>query len=110
MVALPPEPHEPWRYSDPLLNERGKTHGNAKEQFALAQLLKVTISREPNFATMEPYQREALEMIVVKISRILHGDPDHRDAWDDIAGYAKIVSETLAHDAVPNIKREHIDG
>jgi hypothetical protein len=42
-----------------------------------------------------PIQVEALEMIAHKIGRILSGDPNHQDHWDDIAGYAKLVSERL---------------
>jgi len=37
-------------------------------------------------------QIEALEMICVKMARILAGDPDHADHWDDIAGYARLVA------------------
>jgi hypothetical protein len=32
-----------------------------------------------------------LEMIAHKIARILSGDPNHRDHWEDIAGYAELV-------------------
>jgi hypothetical protein len=35
-------------------------------------------------------QREALEMFAAKISRILTGDPDYPDNWDDIAGYGRL--------------------
>jgi hypothetical protein len=38
---------------------------------------------------------EALEMICVKMARIMNGDPLYRDNWVDIAGYAKLVSDRL---------------
>jgi hypothetical protein len=38
-------------------------------------------------------QIEALEMIAHKIGRIIAGDPDFDDHWDDIAGYAKIANK-----------------
>jgi hypothetical protein len=44
---------------------------------------------------MRPDQREALEMIANKISRILNGNPDFVDSWEDIAGYAILVAERL---------------
>ena len=34
-------------------------------------------------------------MIACKIARILSGDPNWRDHWDDIAGYATLVAERL---------------
>jgi hypothetical protein len=34
-------------------------------------------------------------MIAHKIGRILNGDPDYIDSWDDIAGYAKLVADRL---------------
>jgi len=32
-------------------------------------------------------------MIALKLSRILSGQADFKDHWDDIAGYAKLASE-----------------
>jgi hypothetical protein len=40
-------------------------------------------------------QWEALEMIASKMSRIVNGNPDKVDNWDDIAGYAKLISDRL---------------
>ena len=39
--------------------------------------------------------REALEMIAVKMGRILAGEPYHLDHWEDIEGYARLVSDRL---------------
>lgn len=73
-----------------LLSSRGATHGDWKQQAALAYALKDTMSMGRNWPTMLPAQREALEMIAVKMSRILSGDPLTPDHWDDIAGYARL--------------------
>ena len=48
-----------------------------------------------NWKSLSEVQKEALEMIQHKIGRILAGNPDHKDHWDDIAGYAKLVSDRL---------------
>ena len=40
-------------------------------------------------------QSEALDMIMTKIARVINGDADHVDTWNDIAGYAKLVAERL---------------
>jgi hypothetical protein len=37
-------------------------------------------------------------MIAHKIGRIINGDPDYIDSWDDIAGYAKLVADRLRSD------------
>lgn len=71
-----------------LTNERGTTHGDWMIQSDLALQLKNQMRSGPNWFTMPPYKREALDMIAVKISRILSGDPAAEDHWDDIAGYA----------------------
>ena len=34
-------------------------------------------------------------MIQHKIARILNGDPNWKDTWDDIAGYAKLIGDKL---------------
>lgn len=39
--------------------------------------------------------REALDMIAHKIGRILNGDHDYADSWDDIAGYARLVADRV---------------
>ena len=42
-----------------------------------------------------PDQLQALDMIATKISRIVHGNPNHLDSWIDIAGYATLVADRL---------------
>ena len=42
-----------------------------------------------------PDQLMSLDMIAVKISRIVNGNPSHRDSWLDIAGYAMLVADRL---------------
>jgi hypothetical protein len=49
----------------------------------------------PKWAQLADDQREALDMIVHKIGRILNGDPNYQDSWQDIVGYAKLVADRL---------------
>ena len=90
--------------TEALLNEREKTHGDYTEHAQITQSLKHVLygahllgpaSDVPYsaYAKLNPCQREALDMIAHKIGRILAGDPDFRDHWDDIAGYAKLVAD-----------------
>jgi hypothetical protein len=76
-----------------LLAERRKTHGDFADHAFYAQEIKRIIARQ--YDKLSDEQREALSMIAHKIGRILAGDPNHRDHWDDIAGYARLVVRTL---------------
>lgn len=69
-----------------LTQERGATHGDWLTQSATAQRLKTIVYEEGQ--GLQPYQLEALDMICVKMSRILKGDAGEPDHWDDISGYA----------------------
>lgn len=71
-----------------LTGERKSTHGDWMQQSKLAFKLKETMRSGHNYSMLEPHQREALDMIQTKISRILTGDASEPDHWDDISGYA----------------------
>ena len=71
-----------------MLDNRTRTHGHFVEQFRLSQELK-EILRQYNWNKLSDVHKEALEMICMKISRIVTGDPTHEDHWIDISGYAQ---------------------
>lgn len=72
--------------------ERGEQYGDFTAQAAIAQDLKDYMRLLPGWDDLLPHQRESLDMIQHKISRILNGDPNIVDSWADIAGYAHIVA------------------
>ena len=72
--------------------ERGEQYGDFTTQGTIAQELKDYMRKHPGWAYLLPHQRESLDMIQHKISRILNGDPNVVDSWADIAGYAHIVA------------------
>ena len=76
-----------------VLQDRGKTHGDFNDQASISQQIKSLLGRGPR-PLLAPH-KEALEMIAVKMSRIVSGDPDEIDHWVDIAGYAKLVSDMI---------------
>ena len=78
-----------------LLAQRQTTHGDFSDHARITQDLKLVMQEEPSYLKLSQVQREALEMIQHKVGRILAGNPDHKDHWDDIAGYAKLVSDRL---------------
>lgn len=77
------------------LAQRGKRYGEFIEQGRITQNIKQAMMASPNWATLRPDMREALDMIAGKIARILNGDPYYDDSWHDIGGYAKLIEDTL---------------
>lgn len=77
------------------MKERGKTYGEFSDIAELSQKLKhVMKASNPNkWERMDPDKLESLEMIQHKIARILIGDPDYKDNWHDIQGYAKLAED-----------------
>lgn len=71
-----------------LTNERKSTHGDWMEQSSVFDNLNYQLATSRNWEKLNNMQRAALINIVQKISRIVSGDPNHEDHWDDIAGYA----------------------
>lgn len=82
-----------------LLAERAKTHGDYKILAGISQeLMNTMMAYDRNtdyWAKLNECQRESLHMIANKIGRILAGNPNTVDHWDDIAGYAKLVADQL---------------
>lgn len=83
-----------------LLNNRAKTHGDFGNHAGCTQQLKDTVElwlaqagKAPTDLSYEA--REALDMILHKLGRIVAGDATFRDHWDDIAGYATLVANRL---------------
>ena len=83
--------------TEALLSERGKTHGSFRDHAQATQILKDVFAEHcvPNYDKLSRVQKEAIEMILHKLGRIAAGDTDWIDHWDDIAGYAKLVSQDL---------------
>ena len=75
-----------------LIKERGGQHGDWRQQSCLSQSLKTVMGIETH-NSLRPDEREALEMIAVKLSRILCGDAHLEDHWRDIAGYATLAAD-----------------
>lgn len=71
-----------------LTDERKTTHGNWTDQAVVGVMLDQAVQDSTGYASLAPFQRKAVDMILVKISRIVSGDPSHADHWDDVAGYA----------------------
>ena len=76
-----------------LIVEREKTHGSFDQNATTSQQLKAIFRAQPNYKELCPCHKEALDMIASKIGRILAGQAEFPDHWDDIAGYAHLGSK-----------------
>lgn len=75
------------------LQERGSRYGDFTENARISQQLKSLMAGFSGWGELNYVQREALTMIAQKIARILNGDPNYRDNWHDIQGYARLAEE-----------------
>lgn len=78
-----------------VIEERETAHGDYHLQATFAQALKQEFHQHEGWKKLNYEQRESLDMIAVKISRILNGNPNDADHWRDIAGYATLTTNLL---------------
>ena len=76
---------------DATLADQEARHGSFPDQCETASALKALLHASKRWRTMTPVQREALDMIAVKLARICNGNPDDVDHWHDLQGYARLV-------------------
>ena len=74
--------------AETLSTNRGATHGEWLVQSKIEADFKLRLRTSPKWSRLEESQQMALEAIQMKISRIVTGNPNFDDHWDDIAGYA----------------------
>lgn len=80
---------------DEILAERENTHGNFQAFSEINQSLKGVLHNCNSWGNLSASQKEALKMIMYKISRIMNGDANYVDHWTDVAGYATLIKNEL---------------
>lgn len=85
---------------DTVLDARAKDYGKFIEGAEIMQMLKRLVHNyiEDRGTPLAFDQREAIDMIIHKLGRIINGNPDKVDHWVDIAGYATLVADRLEGD------------
>jgi hypothetical protein len=78
-----------------ILAERQTTHGDFTDHANCAQELK-NVFRSHCMVPPTNVQAEAVEMILHKLARIASGNPNYKDHWDDIAGYATLAADRVS--------------
>ena len=82
-----------------LVADRGKQYGAFYDNAAVIQELKeVLLNNSQDWLKLQPDVKQALEMICTKIGRIITGNPDNIDSWEDIAGYSVLVADRIRKD------------
>ena len=77
------------------LEDRNATHGDFADHARATQMLKTVIQNQPGWKNLNAMQRESLDMIACKMARILAGNPNFKDHYVDIQGYAKLIEDRL---------------
>ena len=86
-----------------ILNEREQTHGDFAKVARVALTLKDTFRGGRHMSVV---QIEALDLIATKLARIVCGDPNVIDHWEDIAGYAILVVRDLRRQGVAKMSSD----
>ena len=76
--------------ADDVISERDATYGDYATLATLSQSMKDIWRGADGWHRLTVEQKESLDLIAVKIARILNGDPSHADSWIDLEGYARL--------------------
>lgn len=76
---------------DGLLSDRQTTHGDFRSNARISQLIKSVFRATEHWQHLDDTEKEAMDMIALKFSRILSGKSLERQHWEDIEGYARLV-------------------
>lgn len=78
---------------DPLLVAKQATHGEFKDNASVSQGIKNIYRHSPGWGQLEMIERETMDQIALKFSRILSGKSMSREHWEDVVGYGNLVLE-----------------
>jgi hypothetical protein len=78
-----------------VLKQRQATHGAFAPKATTIQVLKNIMRGAEKWRDLSFAQQESLDMIMTKVGRILHGNPNEPDHWLDIIGYTKLISDDI---------------
>lgn len=81
--------------AEQLTQERGKTHGNFAVNAIISQGIKDFIRAPLGWQRLTNVQKEVLDVIALKMSRILSGQGMFLDHWADIGGYAELACQEI---------------
>lgn len=82
---------------DETLDARHEKYGYfidvCETTYAIRNVIEAEL--EARNKVLAPDMLYAIEMIAVKLGRIINGDPNYDDNWRDISGYATLIVDRL---------------
>lgn len=81
-----------------ILDERQNQYGSFENVALYTELVNKVLSN--NTENRTDAMNMAIYMIASKLARIASGNPNHKDSWVDIAGYAQLIVNILESDDV----------
>lgn len=83
--------------------ENEKTNGSFSATSTMSQTLKDVMRSSPNWDQLSDSQKESLELIAQRLARVLIGDRDYREHWNDVATYAVLGGENPKKSSMPQV-------
>lgn len=81
-----------------ILDERQNQYGSFENVALYTELVNKVLSN--NAENRTDAMNMAIYMIASKLARIASGNPNHKDSWVDIAGYAQLIVNILESEDV----------
>ena len=80
------------------LDERHKRYGYYSEVCETTYAIRDAVMAQIDLrgTKLAADQLYSIEMICVKLARLINGDPDYDDNWRDIAGYSQLIVDRLS--------------
>lgn len=93
------QPPKSQQTTEEVLKERGNKYGSFEgNAYTTQNMFQIALYGE-NADKLTHSHKEAIHMILHKISRIVNGDPNYDDNWVDISGYAMLVVKQIRGEA-----------
>lgn len=78
-----------------LLAERQKTCGDYADHAHILILTMELLMGTPGWLCLTDCQKETIYMTIFKYARVLSGDPNFLDHWQDVVGYNQLIVNQL---------------
>ena len=77
-----------------IIAERQTTHGMFEDNARVSQVIKEIFRAQPGWANLTDVERECMDMIALKFSRMLSGRSLEKQHWEDVVGYGQLALNT----------------
>lgn len=78
-----------------MIDIRQNTHGDFTEGARFTQAVMKAAAASSTWEHLTDVQKECIHHIAQKLQRIVTGNPNFRDHWDDIKGYCDLALDRL---------------